>query len=63
MDNKEIKLFCLLLALILLPFVTTLLLDWPWVQAQTIRQILVYGIIALQLFVLGREIYNTARVN
>jgi len=61
MDTKEIKLLIRVLVLILLPFVTTLLLDWPWVQGRTVRQILVYCLIAFEVFVLVTDIFTEAK--
>jgi len=61
MENKEIKLLIRVLVLILLPFVTTLLLDWPWVQGRTVRQILVYCLIAFEVFVLVTDIFTVAK--
>jgi len=49
MDSKDKKFAILVLLLILLPFTTTLLLDWAWVQQQTARKLLVYMLITLQV--------------
>jgi len=61
MENKEIKLLIRVLVLILLPFVTTLLLDWPWVQGRTVRQILVYCLIVFEVFIFAMDIFIEAK--
>jgi len=60
MDAKEKKLAALVAVMILVVFTTTLLLDWPWIQARLIRQILIYGIIAFEVYVFAKNIYSVA---
>jgi len=61
MDAKEKKLAALVALMVVVVFATTLLLDWPWIQARLVRQILIYGIIVLELYVFVKNIYEVAR--
>jgi len=61
MDNTEKKLLALVALVVFVPFTTTLLLDWVWVQARAVRQILVYALIAFEIFVFAKNIYTVAK--
>jgi len=46
---KNLILILLILLIILLPLITSLLLSWPWIQEFTIRQVIVYVLIGLEI--------------
>lgn len=49
--NKDLKLLFIIISTLLLMFTTSLLLDVQLVQAQAIRQFIIYLAIALQAFI------------
>jgi hypothetical protein len=59
--NLDTKLALLTGAAVLLLFCTTLLLDWPWIAAHLIRQILVYALMALEAWVFYKNVIAVAK--
>jgi hypothetical protein len=51
--KQNIVTLALLIAIIVLPMLTSLLLDWSFVQKQIVRQILVYLLILIEICTLS----------
>lgn len=49
--NKDLKIISLITGTLVLMFITSLLLDVPLIQAQLIRQCIVYTAIFIQAFI------------
>jgi len=49
--KKTLQIILLLISLVVIPFATTLLLDWSFIQGQIVRAILVYLLIIVEIAV------------